>query len=130
MTTERDDYGLQPFKRGAVATPGANHASGEALPDSLDPSPAWTQARAAAFDEQRLAHETDCAAFYIANGPFKFPMGPVRWTLCAEDRTRAETLTLSPLPSRSIRELIKAGVIDTTGVVIEAWKKACEELRP
>jgi hypothetical protein len=133
MSTERDDYGLQPFKRLAVATPGANHASGEALPDSYNPSAAWTKARAdamaASFEEQRLTHETDVAAYYIANGPFKFPMGPARWTLRAEDRTRAETLTLSPLPSRSVRELVKARIINTTGVVIEEWRKACEELR-
>jgi hypothetical protein len=103
------------------------------MPDSYNPSAAWTKARAdamaASFEEQRLTHETDCAAFYIANGPFEFPMGSVTWTLRADDRTRAATLTLSPLPSRSIRELIKAGIIDTTGVVIEEWRKACEALR-
>ena len=120
MTTERDDYGLQPFKRGAAATPGANHASGEALSRA---------AMAASFEERQLRHETDCAAFNIARGPFELPIGSVQWTLRTDDRTRAETLTLCPLPARAVRDLIKAGIIDTRGVIIEAWKAEVEKLR-
>jgi hypothetical protein len=123
---------MEPVRHGLlrsedVTSKGARSNAG--FPDSYNPSPAWTKARAAAFDEQRLAHETDSAAFYIANGPFKFPMGSVTWTLRKGDRTRAETLTLSPLPSRSVRDLVRSGIIDTTGVVTEKWRKACEELR-
>ena len=37
MATERNEIGLQPFKRGAVTTPGA-HASGEVIPaDRISP---------------------------------------------------------------------------------------------
>jgi hypothetical protein len=100
-----------------------------ALSDSHNPSPVYAKARAAAFEKQSLAHETDCAAYYIANGPFEFPVGSVRWTLRSHDRTRAETLTLSPLPARSVRELLKAGIINTSGVIVEAWRAEVERLR-
>jgi hypothetical protein len=116
--------------------------SNAAFPDHLNLSPAYAKARAdatiaakareaaawEAFEEQRLSHETDCAAFYIARGPFKFS-GSISWTLRTDDPTRAETLTLHPLPSRSIRGLLRAGIIDTVGVIDEAWRKACEELK-
>jgi hypothetical protein len=128
-----DGYGLQPFKRGA-ATPGA-YASGEALhsssrglADSHNPSPVYAKARADAFEKQRLAHEADCAAFYIAKGPFKFHCGTASWTLRTGDPTRAETLTLHPLPSRSVKDLLQAGIIDTSGVIEEAFKRAVAAL--
>ena len=118
-------YGL--LRSEDVTSKGARSNAG--FPDNLNPSPEWTKARAAAFDEQSLAHETDCAAFYIANGPFEFPVGSVTWTLRGDDRTRAATLTLSPLPARSVRELLRTGVIDTRGVIIEAWRAEVERLR-
>jgi hypothetical protein len=90
----------------------------------LNPSPAWTQSRTdaitaakareaavwEAFEEQSLAHEVNCAAYYIARGPFRFS-GSISWTLRADDPQRAATLTLHPLPSRSVEDLLKAGII-------------------
>jgi hypothetical protein len=121
----------EPFRYGLLRSEDVKGRRGpeRALSDSDNPSPEWTKARAAAFDEQSLAHETDCAAFYIAKGPFKFPTGSVTWTLRCDDRTRAATLTLSPLPARSVRELLRTGVIDTRGVIIEAWRAEVERLR-
>jgi hypothetical protein len=136
MTTERDGYGLQPFKRGAVATPGAS-ASGAVIPqtgrgpfpaDHINPSPVWTKARAEAFDAAQLTHEVSCAAFYIASGPFQFPSTSITWTLRASDHTRAATLTMDPLPEMSVRDLLKAGIITPLGVDEVAFRRACEEL--
>jgi hypothetical protein len=86
--------------------------------------PVWSDEQRAACEEAQLDHETSCAAYHIANGPFVLPQGRSEWTLRADDRTRAATLALSPLPARSVRELLKAGIINTTGVIIEAWKEA------
>jgi hypothetical protein len=106
--------------------------SNAAFPDSHNPSPIYAKARAdamaAAFEQQRLAHEVDCAAFYVAKGPFKFS-GSISWTLRADDPSRAATLTLHPLPSRSVEDLLKAGIISPSGVEEEAFRKECERLR-
>jgi hypothetical protein len=91
--------------------------------------PVWTEEQRASFEEGALDHETSCAAFYIANGPFTLPQGRSEWTLRADDRTRAATLAMYPLPARSVRELLKAGIINTTGVIIEAWKAEIQRLR-
>ena len=87
-----------------------------------------TQARLAAFEEQSLAHEADCAAYYIARGPFNFH-GSISWTLRPDDPTRAATLTLHPLPSRSVEDLLKAGIISPEGVDEVALRRECERLR-
>jgi hypothetical protein len=89
---------------------------------------ASTSARLTAFEEQRLAHEVNCAAYYIAKGPFKFS-GSISWTHRADDRERAATLTLHPLPSRSVEELLRAGIISPMGVNEEAFRRAVEEQR-
>ena len=86
-----------------------------------------TKARLATFEEQSLAHEVNCAAYYIARGPFKFS-GSISWTLRADDPQRAATLTLHPLPSRSVEDLLKAGIISPMGVDEEAFRKAVEAL--
>jgi hypothetical protein len=99
-----------------------------ALSDSYDPSPAWTAARKAAFEAERLKHEVDYAAYYIARGPFKIS-GSISWTLRADDPSRAATLTLHPLPSRSVEDLLKAGIISPEGVDEVALRRECERLR-
>jgi hypothetical protein len=122
---------MEPVRYGLLRSDDVKGRRGpeRALPDSHNSSPVWTAAQRASFAEERLTHETDWAALRIAQGPFEFPMGHVQWTLRADDRTRADTLTLSPLPSRSIRELLRTGIINTTGVIIEAWKTEVQRLR-
>ena len=89
---------------------------------------AATQARLEAFDAERLTFEVSCAALAIARGPFDFPCGSVTWELRALDPTRAATLKLPGLPSMSVRELLKAGIITTTGVDEEAFERAVKAL--
>jgi hypothetical protein len=117
---------MEPFRGGLLTSKEARGNAG--FPDS-HLRPVWTEEQRAACAEERLTHETDWAALRIAQGPFEFPMGHVQWTLRADDRTRADTLNLSPLPSRSIRELLRTGIINTTGVIIEAWKAEVQRLR-
>ena len=69
----------------------------------------------------------DCTAFYVARGPFDFT-GSINWTLRKGDRTRAATLTLHPLPPRSIEDLLRAGIITPMGVNEVAYKAAVEAL--
>jgi hypothetical protein len=117
-------YGL--LRKEDVSVKGGR--SDATFPDHINPSPIYSKARAEAFEKGLLAHEAECAAYYIARGPFKFS-GSISWTLRADDPTRAATLTLHPLPSRSVEDLLKAGIIDTVGVVDDAWQKACDELK-
>ena len=115
--------------------------SNAAFPDRLNLSPAYAKARAdatiaakareaaawEAFEEQSLAHAVNCAAYYIARGPFKFS-GSISWTLRADDPQRAATLTLHPFPSRSVEDLLRAGIISPSGVDEAAFRKAVEAM--
>ena len=114
--TESLRYGLLPRREPAGA-----------LSDSHNPSPAWTAARKEAFEAASLKHEVECAAYYIARGPFKFS-GSISWTLRADDPQRAATLTLHPLPSRSVEDLLRAGIISPSGVDEVAFRKAVEAI--
>jgi hypothetical protein len=101
--------------------------SSRTIPDHINPSPIYSKARAEAFEKGRLAHETDCAAYYIARGPFKFS-GSISWMLRADDPQRAATLTLHPLPPRTVEDLLRAGIISPSGVDEVAFKRAVEAL--
>ena len=139
MNKERDEYGLQPFKRGA-ATPGAN-TSGEALPDSHNPSPTYAKARAdakaaaeakaAALEEQRIQDAADGWAESLGGGGVRLPAGSsVCWSGRHGDDQPAKVIAAQiwPLPPMPITELVRRGILSHGRLHPPAFERAVKEL--